>query len=84
MVMCLGSLDVDKFYINPKFSKALPKSLQPFKSKSNIKTPISLTSNTSTLKLKATTFLALEKWNATKNPLSLQNIPSCGGKPLGQ
>ncbi len=45
--------------------------------------PISLTSNALTLELN-TTLLVLEKWNAIKNPLSLQNIPSCGDKPLGQ
>ncbi len=36
------SLDVGN-HINPKFKKALPWNLQPFKSRSNIKAPISLT-----------------------------------------
>jgi hypothetical protein len=78
-----GSLDAGN-HINPKFSKALPWSLQPCKSGSRIKAPISLTSNASAPKPEATTLPALEKWNATENPLNSQNVPSCGDKPPGQ
>ncbi len=77
-----GSLDAGN-HINPKFSKALPRSLQRFKSGSRIKAPISLTSNASA-KPEATTLPALEKWNATENPLNSQNVPSRGDKPPGQ
>jgi hypothetical protein len=79
-----GSLDPSN-HINPKLNKALPWSLQPFKSRSNVKAPISLISNASTVKPKAIT---LPHWKSgmlqKKNPMSSQNIPSCGDKPFGQ
>jgi len=51
----LRSLHADKIHINPTLNKALPQSLQPYKSSSSIKTLISRTSNALALKLKATT-----------------------------